>query len=736
MKASKHLEEVQVCKVSTCMNLDRICKILQNYHSSSFSKANIVSHTNIICCINGLYPPTTQVEYAFKPYDCTLLLNDFHHLLFNHKDQFQDVYHLLIEKTNHGNICNTANCHMMTRNYRDRDEFKYCYIGNDNMGDIVQQQLLDKIHCYYFHSFDIFFQTKHEEKKEKEEKSCDSKKWEMHKALQSRTQRLTNKQQMERIFRYMSKFTTVADENLLPQYSFGIRYFYSNFYKHATSHKDQVRMIDFMSVGNAKDTNDGYLLSDWYIPRTFANLKVELTNNPLSQLALGQWYQLYCKALKHHQTDHAKTFYSLERKYANRHGVKYGQTITVEHLVAVMTYCNYDRLQYVFTSTYRRIPVTETDDSLKKRHANFANLGRLLRELLECFCPILKYNKKRMPYDDIHTSLTWAKNCMNETFYHGINTKMQFASCKACFKGPLSTTTDYHVAVNFSNPTGILLELQLDQFWVYVNASGTALFDCRWISDYANESEVLFVGGYSEHIIQNIVNVELGEDYSVYLFALHRIFMCLSKYNGFMYPRDPLKEDTYMVKKILLNQLHSAFPSNKQYIKFSNMPCYVKTLINNHFQHVTDLEFWSVSHPKDDVQPIMEQLFLGKNNWLDMTLLYGTFPSLCRILVYSDYCKDFVMDQSVYGEILSYLFDNPLTPLQYIVFDLPAGMNVIQKASEAIQPYKLAYLKIGYELSVYDNWTIHKGHIAIKNNTIGLTTIWEKLGISSQHRKY
>merc|ERR1719350_2265196 len=135
-------------------------------------------------------------------------------------------------------------------------------------------------------------------------------------------------------------------------------------------------------------------------------------------------------------------------------------------------------------------------ENLMARHSNFWHLGRLLRELIECFGKKM-YNK-------------------NIVFYHGICDNMLFVNQTAMyFYAPLSTTTSIECAIAYSNTendSDYLLELKDDD-----TVLGMArYFDCEWISDYAMEAEKLFIGGYKPLKIETVLDAMLGRNYVNY----------------------------------------------------------------------------------------------------------------------------------------------------------------------------------------------------------------------------
>ena len=60
-----------------------------------------------------------------------MVLDDFHHLLKVHEDEFETIYDILVEETNDGCICDPGACKIVPRSYRDRDLNE----PNDNEGN-------------------------------------------------------------------------------------------------------------------------------------------------------------------------------------------------------------------------------------------------------------------------------------------------------------------------------------------------------------------------------------------------------------------------------------------------------------------------------------------------------------------------------------------------------------------------------------------------------------------------
>eukprot|EP01084_Bolivina_argentea_P019650 36532_1 len=131
--------------------VDRISNVLNNYYKYIQMKQNKQSTGLSLCDFLG---------------DCSneRLVDDFMTLQLN---KFEKVYNILNKKCYGHQGCNILECLSMERNGRNRglknknkNKLKELYFGTD---DIVTQQILDKIHCYYFHSFDIGMKIKETE---------------------------------------------------------------------------------------------------------------------------------------------------------------------------------------------------------------------------------------------------------------------------------------------------------------------------------------------------------------------------------------------------------------------------------------------------------------------------------------------------------------------------------------------------------------------------------------------
>eukprot|EP01084_Bolivina_argentea_P216336 367565_1 len=98
--------------------------------------------------------------FTVTNYTNTQLLNDFHHVSYDHHlednhEQFATIHKYLKKSMNMK--CVATTCQHIDRHYRDRSKLKNEYIINDDRKLKYQYtiELISKIHVYFMHSYDI-----------------------------------------------------------------------------------------------------------------------------------------------------------------------------------------------------------------------------------------------------------------------------------------------------------------------------------------------------------------------------------------------------------------------------------------------------------------------------------------------------------------------------------------------------------------------------------------------------
>lgn len=115
---------------------------------------------------------------------------------------------------------------------------------------------------------------------------------------------------------------------------------------------------------------------------------------------------------------HLVTKYIIEMKCMvdiNGYLIFKNDSVKIRHVLAVMFYCNTNKLQFEFTATFRKKTKTETVVAWKERNSHFHWWSKSLREMVECF------------------GLTFQKS---DRYYHGISCRLLFNGTVVRMCGP------------------------------------------------------------------------------------------------------------------------------------------------------------------------------------------------------------------------------------------------------------------------------------------------------------
>eukprot|EP01084_Bolivina_argentea_P130293 230008_1 len=277
----------------------------------------------------------------------------------------------------------------------------------------------------------------------------------------------------------INKYFKVNDPNEI-LYSFGYRFYYWDFYK--DKHEETTVIFELEADEKTEQRkvqtrwydkgNKRYNCCEWYIPQKYTSLKDEILNNPVENIDLQQWNVSTVKVDIKFQESACRKL-KANQFWQTAYSIAYKSFVSQRHIMALLLYCNYTTLCSAFSATFRRSSLYESNISLISRHQNYHNFAKLLRELVEAFGTQFMYSRERK-------------------FFHGINVEMYFKNCYARICGPMSTTTDICIAAGtFAKDDGIVLELENDK-------QLTFYMDCSQFSCFSNESECLFIGGFSQ----------------------------------------------------------------------------------------------------------------------------------------------------------------------------------------------------------------------------------------------
>eukprot|EP01084_Bolivina_argentea_P022503 41819_1 len=131
----------QQCRLSECSCILRLQKQLKVYHT----------FVDQVCKRDVNRPQSLQLDYhqslnthVVKPaisarinnYDNVSILNDFHHLLYVHPHQFEDIYDILNDFITNNDHCDLVHCLMLRRNNRNNNINNY-----DNDTDLNKYEI-------------------------------------------------------------------------------------------------------------------------------------------------------------------------------------------------------------------------------------------------------------------------------------------------------------------------------------------------------------------------------------------------------------------------------------------------------------------------------------------------------------------------------------------------------------------------------------------------------------------
>eukprot|EP00486_Rosalina_sp_Unknown_P012660 CAMPEP_0201592974 /NCGR_PEP_ID=MMETSP0190_2-20130828/190707_1 /ASSEMBLY_ACC=CAM_ASM_000263 /TAXON_ID=37353 /ORGANISM="Rosalina sp." /LENGTH=565 /DNA_ID=CAMNT_0048051957 /DNA_START=765 /DNA_END=2459 /DNA_ORIENTATION=+ len=126
----------------------------------------------------------------------------------------------------------------------------------------------------------------------------------------------------------------------------------------------------------------------------------ELLSNTICTINKKQLDLEVRKAMDYIQSDYIKEMKCVRNRAAIYYDTQRKNPLSVEHIMAIMIYCDWSDLCSQFSATFRRSSNDETMDCIKDRHRNFYWFGRYLKECVECFG--IDHDQKRIrPYHGI-----------------------------------------------------------------------------------------------------------------------------------------------------------------------------------------------------------------------------------------------------------------------------------------------------------------------------------------------
>eukprot|EP01083_Nonionella_stella_P007022 20318_1 len=454
------------------------------------------------------------INQQLYPYTTLRLLNDYFHVIVNHKHPYESYDNLYEQITSCiGTSCDIALCKCFERIETDAikctDHDTHTYKTDKEGGTL---HILDQMHCYFLHSYDVAM-------------ALPQKEWTQiqNNTLNESKQQTINDTDRNQEFERMKQLVIHKKKTLLQTCEFSsIHYGFKHNNKFMTSSiSAEVQTANVAHVFGYKffyweyyqrnDASDlkynvGHKISDFYIQPKHKDMKSEV----LPAMNTKQWDYLIrkghsllkCDVIKKLKANHMVVIDHLDS------AIELESVITISHVLAILIYTNRIELQRDLALTYSKKTGDESLECMKQRHANYGHWARYLSETVHV------YGNEWMH-----------RNNEDEPLYHGINTLMYFTDSIIHFNYLISCSESLVVATSYlaTSNDGLILKLT-DIVDDNHNALKIHCFNCSIFSDFCFEDEYLLDASWSGvHVgvqMDTIFHVGFSTIYGSHLDAL------------------------------------------------------------------------------------------------------------------------------------------------------------------------------------------------------------------------
>merc|ERR1712228_1002783 len=172
-------------------------------------------------------------------------------------------------------------------------------------------------------------------------------------------------------------------------------------------------------------------------------------------------------------------------------------------------------------------------------------MSKFLRELVECFghCSegdSFDYDKQKRI------------DALNGPFFCGMDCKLNIQSFAMRLNGPNSTSKHIEVAFKFSGPKGVVISFDNPLYepqYQYLRG-----WNCSWISNFKEEDEVLFLGGFYRIKTINLRLIAKRESYKQFVEAIWSFDACLT--GGHLLSSKLNKKHMFIIENLINHSLN------------------------------------------------------------------------------------------------------------------------------------------------------------------------------------
>eukprot|EP01083_Nonionella_stella_P243364 848090_1 len=375
-----------------------------NYQCESISTCPSIHR--IILCLNKYHKleDLNQFHTIFNSGNHAHLNNDFNHILMQHlgdnksvietADEYEQIYNHMNGKVQ---PCDFEKCGKFIRNNRHK-ETQHIRIKDRQIEYYIE--LLDTIHCYFLHSFDVGFRIKNTDLQHGDKNTCDNE------SKKDKESTLTPHDVSFMLQNKRCKLQSVRGLNRTQNT------------KYVTNTNAVVTQSDEKQIENADKTYSfGHRYSYWrehsktYVKPKYKDLYTELVNNSIYKITEQVYKSIVRKANKILSTQYCKGLHAkLDPTMLMRQiTCRAGDPVTRAHVMSVLFYTDFSDLSYHFSSTFRSLHNTDTFQICRARNSEYCHMSKLLIEMVNLFgCSL---TKSKIPI-----------------FYHGISELLIFSS--------------------------------------------------------------------------------------------------------------------------------------------------------------------------------------------------------------------------------------------------------------------------------------------------------------------
>eukprot|EP01084_Bolivina_argentea_P318112 551605_1 len=373
--------------------------------------------------------------------------------------------------------------------------------------------------------------------------------------------------------------------------------------------------------------------SNLFVSAQYTSIKEEALVSGL--VAVEDWDTLVVtKANYYLETFKCKQIKCIEKYDELHYDIGFKSPLTLQHLQSVILWCDFIDYSLDFRSTFRSNTLNESLYCIKQRHKKYHYTGKYLSELVNYY------------------GVTGNSVC--GSFYCGVSMMLNIPYFATSLNGPIATSNNIEFITHFCDSNDIILELN------NTRAPGIfqSFFDCKWLSQFPEENENLFMfGRYKMNILSIRVRDQKINQWMLYENRAYNLFD--SMISGEWYSNHIVnKQDIllveesidYMLRRKSMNRNKSI--SDQQKYMFGNFSLYCqlkkKVILNlsEMDKGIKNTQFIGLLM-NEVTQKDMEQIKPNDTVNLCKFEFFKIFPRITELIIYSS-SKYFVYAFNVY----------------------------------------------------------------------------------------